>query len=56
MELITLSVILGAILSGNLFQYLLNSRCTDISCCGLKIKRDVISEELVNNNFNNKPK
>ena len=56
MEPLTISLIIGAILSGNIFQYLLNSRCTDISCCGLKIKRDVISEELVNNNFNNKAK
>ena len=44
-------LIIATIISGNLFQYMLNSRCSEVDCCGCHFKRDVVSEGRMNDNF-----
>jgi len=44
-------LIIATILSGNLFQYMLNSRCSEVDCWGCHFKRDVVSEARMNDSF-----
>ncbi len=52
MESMTIIIISCVIITGNAFQYLLNSRCSRIQCTeNCYIERDVISEDKINNRF-----
>jgi hypothetical protein len=44
-------LIIATIISGNLFQYMLNSRCSEVDCWGCHFKRDVVSEARMNDSF-----
>ena len=53
-----LLIVIGAVsaICGGCFAFILKSRCTRISCCGVVIDRDVLPANLVNvtpNNNNN---